>query len=576
MQGGMLALLDLACPRLLPLSRTVRVRPPPCLSLSLPFTTCQGGKGSSQWVASGGITGTFPPDPRVTLLFDLNGVLLVNPRSASGARVACLRPHTGEALSRLAAHFRLGVFSSATTPTVMKALASVAAAVGSNAADAAAAAPVPAGGGVAVGAAATPPKLFELVLCRKYCRPAPTVSDCGGWAEMWREGVRCRVWLARASPPSGEGAVQRPPLLRPISTLTHHSDSASSPNPTQSHVASGGKEWDTVKPLALHFGGPAALGRVVLVDNDAHKALPDEAGNMLLVPTWDGPPPSQGDGAAALPCPDPDRVLLHLVDALLDPATGLAAPNVGDVRTRTAGVAARVAAATAVEAAGLAGRPGPVTAKAAQAAPAHAAPTPAPTKPPQAISGGAAGTPGVATPPRETGGLPDERAAWATAVVLAVHELGLSASTSLASIFAYARFRAPGAGVQVYLTKQAVKEAVIALRAGGEGAASLIAAAKPADAKVITGKHLKASFSLGPGARLPEGGVVAAVESLRAAVTAAGLKPGKAPPPRKRKKGGGGGPGDAVHAAVAAVVLASVADLTAVSVFVLAHPFQRQ
>jgi hypothetical protein len=180
----------------------------------------------------------------------------------------------------------------------------------------------------------------------------------------------------------------------------------------------------------------------------------------------------------------------------------------------------------------------------------------------------------VATPPRE-GGLPDERAAWATAVALAVHELAASASASVASIFAYARFRAPGAAVQVCLTKQAVKEAVKALRAGGEGAAALVAAAKPPGARVIGGKQLKACFSLGPGARLPEGGVAAAVETLRAAAAALGLKAGKAPPARKRKRkggsGGGGlsgaGSGESVHAAVEAVVLASVADLTAVRFF---------
>lgn len=338
---------------------------------------------------------------------------------------------------------------------------------------------------------------------------------------------------------------------------------------SQSHVASGGKEWDTVKPLACHFGGSDSLGRVVLIDNDAHKAMPDEAGNMILVPTWDGPPPQTagGAGASTTPPTDPDRVLLHLADALLDPEKGLASPGLTDVRTRTAGIAARVAAAAAVEAARLGLAAPPRSAKPAQASLAPPAPTPGSIKPLESTSGGVAGTPGVATPPRESG-LPDERSAWATAVTQAIHELGVSASASLASIFMYARFRAPGASVQVCLTKQSVKDAVTALRAGGEEAA-LVAASKPADAKVIAGKHLKACYSLGPGAaaRMPTGGVVAAVEALRAAVTALGPKPGKGLPPRKRKKKGDGGPpspGDAVHAAVEAVVLASVADLTEV------------
>ena len=72
----------------------------------------------------------------------------------------------------------------------------------------------------------------------------------------------------------------------------------------------------------------------MLVDNDAHKALPGEVANMLLVPTWDG-----GAGGEA------DTVLPRLADALLCPAAGLVGE--GDVRGRTAAVAARVAAAAA-------------------------------------------------------------------------------------------------------------------------------------------------------------------------------------------------------------------------------------
>jgi len=352
----------------------------------------------------------------------------------------------------------------------------------------------------------------------------------------------------------------------------------------QSHVAAGGKVWDTVKPLAIHFGGPESLGRVVLVDNDAHKALPDEAGNMLLVPTWDGPPGMMSAGAAGPhpPPPDPDRVLLHLADTLLDPVAGLAGEAVGDVRDRTAGVAARVAAASAADEAAAAATSAalpvpPQTRVRTQAVPAPAGPARALPDPSNGLSGGAAAavTPGVATP-GTPGGLPDERAAWATAVAAAVAELGATSSAPLASIIAYARFRAPGAAVQAFLTKRAVKEAVAALARGGR----LVAAALPADAKVVAGKHLKACYGLAPGTALPEGGVTAAVDALRSLV--AGVKPpASASLPRKKNKGGkagscGGGTGSVesvraqhgeVRATIDTVVLASVADLTAVRFF---------
>lgn len=184
----------------MPTRYTSRVLPP--ASPTHPHTTHhplfspQGGNanGSSQWVASGGATGAFPPDPRVTLLFDLNGVLLVNPRSAAGARVPALRPHTGPALARLAGAFRLGVYSSATAPTVMKALAPVAAAVREwNGGGAGGGAGGGGGGGGSAATAAAAPKLFELVLCRKFCRPAPEVRESGpcaemgvGWVGAWR------------------------------------------------------------------------------------------------------------------------------------------------------------------------------------------------------------------------------------------------------------------------------------------------------------------------------------------------------------------------------------------------------
>jgi hypothetical protein len=178
---------------------TFRRLPSHLASTTIPLPSQGGVAGAppSQWVASGGATGAFPPDPRVTLLFDLNGVLLVNPRAPGGGpRVPVLRPHAGPALARLAAAFRLGVYSSATTPTVNKALAPVTAAVrlallqqgdgaGRDAGDGGGGAPdlgVHHQPGQHPAAAKPPPRIFELVLCRKYCRPAPAVRELGGCA----------------------------------------------------------------------------------------------------------------------------------------------------------------------------------------------------------------------------------------------------------------------------------------------------------------------------------------------------------------------------------------------------------
>ena len=113
------------------------------------------------WVASGGTTGNFAPCPlgRVTLLFDLNGVLLVNPRDpASGRRVPRLRPGV-ENLARLRGKFRLGVYSSATLQTVRRATSAVVF-------------------GMMSGSSNNDDnqlQVFELMLCRQHCRPAPKV-----------------------------------------------------------------------------------------------------------------------------------------------------------------------------------------------------------------------------------------------------------------------------------------------------------------------------------------------------------------------------------------------------------------
>ena len=44
------------------------------------------------------------------------------------------------------------------------------------------------------------------------------------------------------------------------------------------------KDWDTVKPLSKWF---RRLDRVVLFDDDAHKACRGEEANMVRVPCWD-------------------------------------------------------------------------------------------------------------------------------------------------------------------------------------------------------------------------------------------------------------------------------------------------
>jgi hypothetical protein len=66
------------------------------------------------------------------------------------------------------------------------------------------------------------------------------------------------------------------------------------------------RKHETCKPLAKFFGdGPGpGIGRVILVDDNPDKSLPDEAVNMLLVPAW-------VEGAPI------DRVVEVLVEGLL-------------------------------------------------------------------------------------------------------------------------------------------------------------------------------------------------------------------------------------------------------------------
>ena len=411
------------------------------------------------WVASGGATGGFEPDAagRPTLLFDLNGVLLVNPRAPRGGkRTPVMRPGIEE-IGRLASVFRLGAYSSATAATVKKALAAVDAAVRAGVPD----------------PESLPDPLFELVLCRAHCRPA--------------------------------GAER---------------------------VAAGGNEWDTVKPLGLHFGGSPSLPRLALVDNDAHKAVPGEEDNMVLVPTWDGPG-RPGRGGA--------RVLAALVDALLCPRRGLA--RAADVRGRTALVSAaveRAAAEGAVEVVEV-----EVGGEEAAAAAASAPPAPQEESAPQSAL--AAPTTSTSEPSLFT---PAARSAWKTAIVQAVVELCDVAGVDANLVYAYARFRAAGLA-KAHLTKARLKEALAsaaskrgALRAVPRGGADLVAASP---------KLIARCFKLAPGATAPD--TATALASLADAL--GGGRGGEG------DQGGEGRPrGGSLAGATAGVAIACVRDLT--------------
>lgn len=86
------------------------------------------------------------------------------------------------------------------------------------------------------------------------------------------------------------------------------------------------KAWDTVKPLHRYF---TELSKVILVDDDEPKSLPDEKTNLVLIPCWED---ERCD----------DTILTTLCDALLQHI-----PPTGDVRIHSAKVSAELAAAAA-------------------------------------------------------------------------------------------------------------------------------------------------------------------------------------------------------------------------------------
>lgn len=172
------------------------------------------------WVASGGTTGNFAPCPlgRVTLLFDLNGVLLVNPRDpATGRRVPRLRPGV-ENLARLCGKFRLGVYSSATLQTVRRATSAVVF------------------GMMASGSSngddnnnnhqqQQQQQVFELMLCRQHCRPAPKVR---------RENC-----FAKPLSPTTENSSRPIHLLDPPNFWKKHPHTTGAPGPGRERVGHG-------------------------------------------------------------------------------------------------------------------------------------------------------------------------------------------------------------------------------------------------------------------------------------------------------------------------------------------------
>jgi hypothetical protein len=88
---------------------------------------------------------------------------------------------------------------------------------------------------------------------------------------------------------------------------------------SQEHVGAGGKGWDTVKPLLPYFD---RLHRVLLIDDDAHKAVVGEEANMVLMPCWDRDDPR-------------DTLLEGLVEVLLSMARQLGGDPDADVRLHT-------------------------------------------------------------------------------------------------------------------------------------------------------------------------------------------------------------------------------------------------
>ena len=201
-------------------------------------------------------TACIPPDPlgRVTVLFDLNGVLV---KAKSAEERAAGVVHAFEArrgvrhLVSLWPHFRLGLFTSATERTAQARLRKLDALLWRD--------PLTA---VRCGAPLLPPTLslrIKLPLC-----PAENCS-CPfppGWALSEAEWRAVQVLLRAKGltrSAGGEGA-----LFDFVLTRQHCRPDA------EWRARAGGNEWDTVKPLALHGFD---VRRTVLFDDSVRKVL---------------------------------------------------------------------------------------------------------------------------------------------------------------------------------------------------------------------------------------------------------------------------------------------------------------
>jgi len=275
--------------------------------------------------------------------------------------------------------------------------------------------------------------------------------------------------------------------------------------PSQDRLDQGGNEWDTVKPLASHFRGDAS--HVVLVDNDAHKAADSEEGNMVVVPTWDGP--GTGGGGAGSSS-EHDGVLAALVEALLDPEVGLAKEEeeesgdgtLVDVRSKTAAVTARIvsdapalALKEAEAAAALEAEQRAAAAAAAVAFPQPPQPSASAKRAAKRAAKEAAATAATALgeavlvlssdeeesddedddsdksdgddddehlasdlPPEPV--LPETLAAWKTAVLATVVELTAVGAVDLPTVLAYCRHRATSGELKALLNRKALRTAL--------------------------------------------------------------------------------------------------------------------
>lgn len=94
------------------------------------------------------------------------------------------------------------------------------------------------------------------------------------------------------------------PLFADSSLILHRSHTE---KVSADHVKGGGKEWDTVKPLHKWF---KHMHRVLLMDDDAYKAVPGEETNMILIHCWEEEEPE-------------DMHLKYVVDILLATYTDL-------------------------------------------------------------------------------------------------------------------------------------------------------------------------------------------------------------------------------------------------------------